>query len=115
MDIDALFTKLQASDLPKLWIPAKENFHRIDALPYLGTGKLDLAAIKRLAQSGFPPAGKAPSEKAMWYIQSCGDQRSAAGLKFSCASDNPFKLFFSSLVHQLMYFTASLRSVLDRV
>jgi acyl-[acyl-carrier-protein]-phospholipid O-acyltransferase / long-chain-fatty-acid--[acyl-carrier-protein] ligase len=49
LSIDALFAAAQASDLPKLWIPAKENFFKIDAIPYLGTGKLDLTALRTLA------------------------------------------------------------------
>jgi acyl-[acyl-carrier-protein]-phospholipid O-acyltransferase/long-chain-fatty-acid--[acyl-carrier-protein] ligase len=35
-------------DLPALWKPRAEQFHRIEALPYLGTGKLDLRRVKEL-------------------------------------------------------------------
>ncbi len=41
---------LKKSGLPNLWIPDAECFFKIDALPLLGTGKLDLGAIKRKAQ-----------------------------------------------------------------
>lgn len=47
--LDRLFAFLQASDLPKLWIPERDAFRPIEAIPYLGTGKLDLAAVKQLA------------------------------------------------------------------
>jgi acyl-[acyl-carrier-protein]-phospholipid O-acyltransferase/long-chain-fatty-acid--[acyl-carrier-protein] ligase len=41
--------KLAASDLPALWKPKKDQFYRVMALPYLGTGKLDLRALKSKA------------------------------------------------------------------
>ena len=41
--------KLAASDLPNLWKPRPDQFFRIDALPYLGTGKLDLRKVRTLA------------------------------------------------------------------
>ncbi|MEW6306960.1 MAG: acyl-[ACP]--phospholipid O-acyltransferase [Verrucomicrobiota bacterium] len=42
--------KLAQTDLPNLWKPRAEQFIRVDALPYLGTGKLDLRRIRELAQ-----------------------------------------------------------------
>ena len=36
--------------IPNLWKPAKADWHRVDAIPLLGTGKIDLAAVKRLAR-----------------------------------------------------------------
>ena len=35
-------------DLPSLWKPRADQFHRIEAMPYLGTGKLDLRRVKEL-------------------------------------------------------------------
>ena len=37
--------------LPNLWKPAKRDWHRVDSIPLLGTGKVDLAAVKKLAAS----------------------------------------------------------------
>ena len=37
------------ADLPALWKPRADNFVRIEALPYLGTGKLDLRRLRELA------------------------------------------------------------------
>ncbi|MDO5308515.1 MAG: MFS transporter [Planctomycetia bacterium] len=37
--------------LPILWVPAPTNFKQVDAIPVLGTGKLDLKKIKELALS----------------------------------------------------------------
>jgi len=55
--IDELYGRLQASDLPKLWIPARGSFFEIPALPYLGTGKLDLSALRALAREKTKAAG----------------------------------------------------------
>ncbi|MEK7857994.1 MAG: AMP-binding protein [Elusimicrobiota bacterium] len=45
-DVDALLKGLAASELPKLWLPAKAGFHRIESFPVLGSGKLDMQALK---------------------------------------------------------------------
>ena len=47
--LTACLEKLAQSDLPNLWKPRSEQFFHVDALPYLGTGKLDLRAIRELA------------------------------------------------------------------
>jgi acyl-[acyl-carrier-protein]-phospholipid O-acyltransferase/long-chain-fatty-acid--[acyl-carrier-protein] ligase len=41
--------KLAGCDLPALWKPRKDQFFHVDALPYLGTGKLDLRSMKAKA------------------------------------------------------------------
>jgi acyl-[acyl-carrier-protein]-phospholipid O-acyltransferase / long-chain-fatty-acid--[acyl-carrier-protein] ligase len=38
--------KLAQCDLPALWKPRANQFFRVESLPYLGTGKLDLRALK---------------------------------------------------------------------
>jgi len=48
--IETFYAALQTSDLPKLWIPAKDRFYSIAILPYLGTGKMDLAKVRSIAQ-----------------------------------------------------------------
>jgi acyl-[acyl-carrier-protein]-phospholipid O-acyltransferase/long-chain-fatty-acid--[acyl-carrier-protein] ligase len=50
MPIDDLLKRLRESNLPKLWQPRKENFFLIDALPTLGSGKLDLKLVKDTAK-----------------------------------------------------------------
>ena len=45
-----LWDKLNQSELPKLWIPKRDNLHAIDALPLLASGKVDLKKIKAMAQ-----------------------------------------------------------------
>jgi acyl-[acyl-carrier-protein]-phospholipid O-acyltransferase / long-chain-fatty-acid--[acyl-carrier-protein] ligase len=41
--------KLAQCDLPNLWKPRADQFFHIDALPYLGTGKLDLRQARDIA------------------------------------------------------------------
>jgi acyl-[acyl-carrier-protein]-phospholipid O-acyltransferase/long-chain-fatty-acid--[acyl-carrier-protein] ligase len=43
--------KLVACDLPNLWKPRPDQFCKVDALPYLGTGKLDLRKVREIAQA----------------------------------------------------------------
>jgi len=44
-----LWSCLNASSLPKLWLPRREQFHCVEAIPLLGSGKVDLRELKRLA------------------------------------------------------------------
>ena len=37
------------SELPRLWIPSAEDFIRVEAIPILGTGKVDLRRLKEIA------------------------------------------------------------------
>jgi acyl-[acyl-carrier-protein]-phospholipid O-acyltransferase/long-chain-fatty-acid--[acyl-carrier-protein] ligase len=52
MSREELWNKLNQSELPKLWIPKRENLHSIDALPVLGSGKVDLKKVKAMALEG---------------------------------------------------------------
>jgi len=47
--LEECLEKLGKSDLPALWRPRKDQFVRIENLPYLGTGKLDLRKARGLA------------------------------------------------------------------
>jgi len=46
---DELWEQLNRSQLPKLWIPKRENLYWLESLPVLGSGKVDLKSVKRLA------------------------------------------------------------------
>lgn len=48
---DELWRRLSDTDLPKLWIPKQSDIHRVDELPLLGTGKLDLRGVRAKAQA----------------------------------------------------------------
>lgn len=45
----AVLLRLPQCDLPSLWTPRRDQFIRVDALPMLGTGKIDLRAVKQVA------------------------------------------------------------------
>ena len=44
-----LWDKLSRTDLPKLWIPKRDNLYHIEAIPTLGTGKVDLRKTRSIA------------------------------------------------------------------
>jgi acyl-[acyl-carrier-protein]-phospholipid O-acyltransferase/long-chain-fatty-acid--[acyl-carrier-protein] ligase len=47
--IPQILAKLAESGLPNLFVPSRGNFIQVEALPLLGTGKMDLRALKRIA------------------------------------------------------------------
>jgi acyl-[acyl-carrier-protein]-phospholipid O-acyltransferase/long-chain-fatty-acid--[acyl-carrier-protein] ligase len=47
--IPSIVSKLTANGLPNLYIPPRTNFIKVEALPLLGTGKMDLRSLKRIA------------------------------------------------------------------
>jgi acyl-[acyl-carrier-protein]-phospholipid O-acyltransferase/long-chain-fatty-acid--[acyl-carrier-protein] ligase len=44
-----VWQRLSETALPRLWIPKRENVYLVDAIPSLGTGKLDLRGAKNKA------------------------------------------------------------------
>jgi acyl-[acyl-carrier-protein]-phospholipid O-acyltransferase/long-chain-fatty-acid--[acyl-carrier-protein] ligase len=48
---DELWDRLCQTDLPKLWLPKREHLYCIEAIPTLGTGKVDLQQARRLAMA----------------------------------------------------------------
>ena len=53
--IPDMLVKLSESGLPNLFIPRKDAFIKVEQIPVLGTGKLDLRALKRLALERLSP------------------------------------------------------------
>ena len=49
LDVQKLIAAMRAEKLPNLWIPKSDDFVKIDKIPHLGSGKLDLKALKELA------------------------------------------------------------------
>jgi acyl-[acyl-carrier-protein]-phospholipid O-acyltransferase/long-chain-fatty-acid--[acyl-carrier-protein] ligase len=49
-DLDAVLKKVMESGLPKLWLPDKSNFHKVEDFPLLGTGKVDFQKLKAEAR-----------------------------------------------------------------
>ena len=54
--IPAILEKVASQGLPHLFIPRRDSFVKVDKLPVLGTGKLDLRAVKRLATERLGPS-----------------------------------------------------------
>ncbi len=50
VELDVLLKKLADTGLPKLWLPDKSNFHKVEAFPLLGSGKVDMQALKAEAR-----------------------------------------------------------------
>lgn len=50
LSVDELLRRLREAHLPALWVPRRENFFQIDALPMLGSGKTDWARLKSTAR-----------------------------------------------------------------
>ncbi len=46
IEVEELLRRVRETQLPRLWIPHKDGFFKIETLPVLGTGKLDLKRIK---------------------------------------------------------------------
>ena len=54
-----VLAKLSQSDLPALWKPKANLFFRVDVLPVLGTGKMDLRGVKTTAAAMAERLGSA--------------------------------------------------------
>jgi acyl-[acyl-carrier-protein]-phospholipid O-acyltransferase/long-chain-fatty-acid--[acyl-carrier-protein] ligase len=46
----SVLERLDADAMPNLWKPRRKDFYRVDALPALGSGKLDLRRARELAK-----------------------------------------------------------------
>jgi acyl-[acyl-carrier-protein]-phospholipid O-acyltransferase/long-chain-fatty-acid--[acyl-carrier-protein] ligase len=57
--IPAILEKVAQSGLPNLFIPRADQFVKVDTIPLLGTGKLDLRALRRIAAEALG-GGEAP-------------------------------------------------------
>ena len=53
--VPEIIDELKKAGLPNLWIPSTESFLEVESLPLLGTGKLDLHAMKQCALQAFCP------------------------------------------------------------
>jgi acyl-[acyl-carrier-protein]-phospholipid O-acyltransferase/long-chain-fatty-acid--[acyl-carrier-protein] ligase len=58
IEVEVVLRALDAH--PPLWRPKPKDFLPVDAIPKLGTGKRDLAAVKRLANEKTAPAPAKP-------------------------------------------------------
>ena len=51
IDTAAIINGLREAGLPNIWIPKAEDFVKVDALPLLGSGKLDLQGVKKMVEA----------------------------------------------------------------
>ena len=49
--LEGLFASMDQSRLPNLWRPRANAFYRIEEIPVLGSGKMDIKSVKKLAQA----------------------------------------------------------------
>lgn len=49
--VEKLLELINDCELPNLWRPKPSSFYRVDSIPVLGTGKLDIRAVKKKALS----------------------------------------------------------------
>ena len=49
--LETLLSKLDKAGLPNLWLPKASAFYRVEKIPVLGTGKMDLQAVKTMARA----------------------------------------------------------------
>jgi acyl-[acyl-carrier-protein]-phospholipid O-acyltransferase/long-chain-fatty-acid--[acyl-carrier-protein] ligase len=49
-DFEMLIDNLDQTGLPNLWIPKPKAFYRVDEIPVLGTGKMDIKQVKQMAR-----------------------------------------------------------------
>ncbi|HEX9369294.1 MAG TPA: AMP-binding protein, partial [Vicinamibacterales bacterium] len=52
-----LWERLCRTELPRLWLPKREDLRFVDAIPSLGTGKVDLRAVRQLAAGSAETVG----------------------------------------------------------
>jgi hypothetical protein len=57
---DEIVKQLGEADIPNLWLPAAVSFIEVGEIPILGTGKLDLRALK---QPALEKAGQVPANQ----------------------------------------------------
>lgn len=51
--IPQAINELKACGLPNLWLPSQDSFLELEQIPLLGSGKLDLKAVKEVAMKHF--------------------------------------------------------------
>ena len=51
LDAETIRRRMREAKIPNLWIPERAGFIDVNSIPILGTGKLDLAAVKKIVGS----------------------------------------------------------------
>ena len=45
-----IWQRLCQTDIPRLWIPRRDDIYHIEAIPILGTGKIDMKQVRIIAR-----------------------------------------------------------------
>jgi len=53
--LPSILQKAEATGLPNIFLPRLDSFVKVERLPLLGSGKLDLREAKRIAQEALAP------------------------------------------------------------
>jgi acyl-[acyl-carrier-protein]-phospholipid O-acyltransferase/long-chain-fatty-acid--[acyl-carrier-protein] ligase len=61
LPVSELWERLCRTELPRLWLPRREDLRFIESVPTLGTGKVDLRAVRQLAIDGSAVRQPAPT------------------------------------------------------
>ena len=51
LDPAQVIEEMRTFDLPNIWLPKADDFIKVDELPLLGSGKLDLRRLKEMADA----------------------------------------------------------------
>jgi acyl-[acyl-carrier-protein]-phospholipid O-acyltransferase/long-chain-fatty-acid--[acyl-carrier-protein] ligase len=64
--VDEIVKELSKLGIPNLWLPSSDSFIEVPEIPVLGTGKLDLRAVKQMAleKTANVPASPTPAHQA---------------------------------------------------
>jgi acyl-[acyl-carrier-protein]-phospholipid O-acyltransferase/long-chain-fatty-acid--[acyl-carrier-protein] ligase len=62
-DVEKLYQALKESKLPNLWIPSRAHFVTMGNIPLMGTGKIDLRAVREEVAQAQPASGGSGSRQ----------------------------------------------------
>ncbi len=58
-----IIARLRERGLPNLWLPKASDFHQIESIPHLGSGKLDLRSMQELARDAANSASDSEEQQ----------------------------------------------------
>jgi acyl-[acyl-carrier-protein]-phospholipid O-acyltransferase/long-chain-fatty-acid--[acyl-carrier-protein] ligase len=57
-EADKLHGIISRSNLPNMWKPRRDNYIRIESMPALGSGKLDIVRLRKIAMAAKGSSGE---------------------------------------------------------
>jgi len=57
-EADKLHEIISRSNLPNMWKPRRDNYIRIESMPALGSGKLDIMRLRKIAMAAKGSSGE---------------------------------------------------------